>query len=250
MTSTGALAASVGIYPAGRLSFTTTATTRLATGEVVVFSGGTLELGTASEPIHDEASAEIVIRDGLLSTADPGQHLEGVVVVNGTIRVHGRPLLQAFLRLAAAPAAGATTVSASTSAVAAGWQAGDTVLVPRSSQCRVASGACADNETETRDVQSMSADGRQLTLNLPFTVAHPGGRRLDGTVDLLPHVLNLRRNVTIRSENPSGVRGHVLVHGSYVTNCGSATTIARQDRTAPTCTSSRDTNQHRGAIPR
>ena len=212
VTSTGAVATSVGIYPGGRLSFATATTTRLATGEVVVHAGGALEVGTAADPISVAATAEIVIRD-LPFTADPGQHLKGIIVVDGTLRIHGWPMPQAFLRLAAPPAAGATTVAVASSALDAGWQVGDTVLLPKSSQCRVASGPCAENESETRVVQSISADGRTLTLNAPLTFAHPGGRRLDGVVDLLPHVLNLRRNAVVRSENPSGVRGHVLVHG-------------------------------------
>ena len=40
--------------------------------------------------------------------------------------------------------------------------------------------------------------------------AHLGARDLNGVLDFLPHVGNLTRNVVIRSENPSGTRGHML----------------------------------------
>jgi len=211
--TTAAAAASIGVYPGGRLSMSTTATTRLTTGDLVVFAGGALEVGTAVDPISDGVSAEIVIRDLPFGPADTGQHLRGLVVIDGAITMHGWPIPTGFLRLTAAPAAGASTLSLSTSAVDAGWRVGDTVLVPRTSQCRIASGPCAENETEVRTIQAIAAPGLSLTLDEPLTFAHPGGRRLDGTIDLFPHVLNLHRNVIVRSENPAGVRGHVLVHG-------------------------------------
>jgi G8 domain len=114
VTTTTAVAASIGVYPGGHLSFAPQTSTRLSTADLVVFSGGTLEVGTAAAPILDTATAEIVIRD-LPFAADPGQHLRGIVVVDGTIRIHGRPLTQTFLRLATAPASGASTLTVSES---------------------------------------------------------------------------------------------------------------------------------------
>jgi len=197
------------------VTFAPDLTTHLTPADIVVFAGGSLHVGTASDPIHDASTAEIVIRDVLFSS-DPAQHLRGIVVVDGTLRIHGQAVGEVFLRLAAPPSAGAGSLSLAASAVAAGWRVGDTVLVPKSSQCRVASGPYAQNESEARIVQALSADGRTLTLNVPLAFAHSGGRRLDGLVDLLPHVVNTRRNVIIRSENPAGVRGHVLLHGRAV----------------------------------
>ena len=59
-------------------------------------------------------------------------------------------------------------------------------------------------------VQAISADGRTLTLNSALQYDHLGARDLNGVLDFLPHVGNLTRNVVIRSENPSGTRGHML----------------------------------------
>ena len=55
-----------------------------------------------------------------------------------------------------------------------------------------------------------SAGAQQLTLTRPLTFTHPGARDRGGALDFLPHVGNLTRNVVIRSENPSGTRGHTL----------------------------------------
>jgi len=103
---------------------------------------------------------------------------------------------------------GATTIHLTTSALAAGWRVGDEVLLPKSSQCPIATtqGACPD-ETEDQTIAAIADDGLSLTLTAPLAFDHPGARDNQGRLDFLPHVLNKRRNVIIRSENPNGVRG-------------------------------------------
>jgi hypothetical protein len=61
---------------------------------------------------------------------------------------------------------------------------------------------------EERVVQSTG--GSQLTLTQALSFTHPGARDGNGTLDFLPHVANLTRNVIIRSESPSSTRGHTL----------------------------------------
>ena len=60
---------------------------------------------------------------------------------------------------------------------------------------------------------AISSDGRTLTLSAPLSFDHPGARDAMGDLDFLPHVVNKGRNVVFRSEDPDGVRGHVLLHG-------------------------------------
>jgi hypothetical protein len=66
-------------------------------------------------------------------------------------------------------------------------------------------------------IQSVSADGRRITVSPGLSFDHRGARDADGTptllgngIRLLPHVGNLSRNVIVRSENPGGTRGHTL----------------------------------------
>ena len=59
-------------------------------------------------------------------------------------------------------------------------------------------------------IQSISPDGRTVTLASPLSFDHEGARDGDGLLEFLPHVGNLSRNVVIRSENANGVRGHTL----------------------------------------
>jgi hypothetical protein len=70
---------------------------------------------------------------------------------------------------------------------------------------------------EERTIQSISGDGRTVTLSSALSFDHRGARDADGTptvlgngLKLLPHLGNLTRNVIVRSENPSGTRGHTL----------------------------------------
>ncbi|MEZ4676710.1 MAG: G8 domain-containing protein [Caldilineaceae bacterium] len=209
----GAIAQSIGIYPGGLLRFNPAATTQLQTADIVVFAGGTLAIGSPAEPIDADDMAEIVLRD-LPFAADPKQHLRGIVVVDGTLTIHGHPVSKAYIRTAVEPTAGSTVVTLTASAIAAGWRVGDQVIVPKSSQCAIATtqGTCPD-ETEDRVIAAIAADGLQITLDAPLQFDHPGARDQQGNLDFLPHLLNSSRNVVIRSENPAGIRGHILLHG-------------------------------------
>lgn len=207
----GAVALEVGVYPGGTLAFDPAASTRLSAGSVVAFAGGTLTIGTAAAPVGDAVTAELVIRD-LPFSNDLQQYLRGLLVLDGTLRVYGRAFDETFLRTTGEPAQNSATVTLAASALAAGWKIGDTVALPTSAQCAVASGPCAD-QTEDRTIAAVSPNGLTLTLNAPLQFAHPGGRSDTGGLDFLPHVLNETRNVRIRSENPNGMRGHVFLTG-------------------------------------
>lgn len=208
-----AIAHAVGIYPGGQLRFNPAANTQLQSGEIVVFAGGTLTIGNVEQPIGDDYTAQVILRD-LPFENDPKQHLRGIVVVDGAFSIHGRTLMEAFIRTAAEPLRGATTIHLTASALAAGWRVGDELVLPKSSQCPIATtqGTCPD-ETEDHTIAGIAADGLTITLAESLHFDHPGARDNQGRLDFLPHVLNKSRNVIIRSENPNGVRGHILLHG-------------------------------------
>lgn len=211
-----AIAHAVGIYPGGELRFNPAANTQLQSGDIVVFAGGTLVIGTVTQPIGDDYTAQVILRD-LPFENDPKQHLRGIVVVDGAFSVHGHALPETFIRIAAEPLQGATTIHLTTSALAAGWRVGDEVLLPKSSQCPIATtqGTCPD-ETEDHTLAAIADDGLTITLADSLHFDHPGARDNQGQLDFLPHLLNKSRNVMIRSENPNGVRGHILLHARSV----------------------------------
>ncbi|MEZ4731979.1 MAG: G8 domain-containing protein [Caldilineaceae bacterium] len=208
-----AIALAVGIYPGGQLRFNPTANTQLQSGDLVVFGGGILQIGTASQPIDAAVTAQVILRDQPFVN-DPKQHLRGIVVVDGTFTIHGHPLVEPFIRTATEPQPGATTITVAHSAIAAGWRVGDAVVLPQSSQCAIATtqGTCPD-ETEDHTIAAIADDGLSITLAEPVQFQHPGARNNRGQIDFLPHLLNKSRNVIIRTETPNGVRGHILLHG-------------------------------------
>ena len=209
--SQDAVARSVGIYPGGTLTFDQDVDTRLRTADLVVFAGSTLHVGTSEAPIDPSVQAEVIFRDIAFDPNDPTQILRGLVAAGGTVRVSGSPLGDTYLRTAIEPTADSAAITTADSMSDAGWRVGDTVTIPTSQQCAVAAANGCESQTEDRIIVSISGD--TATLDEALTYDHPGARDHNGEIDFMPHVINKSRNVIFRSENPDGLRGHMLLHG-------------------------------------
>ena len=205
----------------GMLVFDSTTDTRLKVTNLEVMAGemgmgtpGVLELGTASNPIAADVTAEIVIANSALGESVPDAEQFGTgIVVLGKLSMHGSVKTPTFVRLAAEPRAGDTTLTLSEAV--AGWKAGDRLVLPdtrhiKESEVTGNGWMNAVNQWEERTVQAISPDGRTLTLNSALQHDHLGARDLNNVLDFLPHVGNLARNVIVRSEDPAGTRGHML----------------------------------------
>jgi G8 domain len=211
-------AAVIGIEAGGALRFTIGHSTALSVGTLLVLPGGALEVGTPAAPVPASVTAQIIIKDlPLNAAADPDQYGTGLVSIDGDVTLYGAVKSPTFVRTALEPRAGHSTLTLERPV--AGWRIGDRIFLPDTRQVP------ADHwfnpgyvlHVEERTIQSLSADGRVIALSAPLAFDHRGARDADGTptvvggtVALLPHVGNLTRNVVIRSENPSGTRGHTL----------------------------------------
>jgi hypothetical protein len=129
--------------------------------------------------------------------------------------MHGAVKTPTFVRLAAEPVAGNTTLTLS--APVSGWNVGDRIVLPdtrhiKESEVTPANGwRNAVNQWEERTVQAVS--GTTLTLNSALTYDHLGAHAVleNSTPEvLLPHLGNLTRNVVVRSESAGGTRGHMM----------------------------------------
>jgi len=192
------------------LTFATTVSTALTVGTLEVLPGGTLTIGTTAQPIASGVTARITIADQPLDLVnDPFQFGTGIVGM-GTVTMCGQPRAPSFVRVAAEPHQGDTSLSLA-SAVS-GWQPGDRLILPDSRQLNW-NQRSSNNlfEIETLALSAVSADGRTLTLAQPLAFDHPGGADGYGVIDYLPHVEDLSRNIIISSQNPADVRGHVLM---------------------------------------
>lgn len=195
----------VSVLSGGKLTFDYSADTRLYVQNLMVLSGGELEAGTASNPISSSKTCEIIyIDEAMDADRDPEQYGNGGLFY-GKVTMHGA-VKTPWGRLGAEVSAGATSLTAVSGP--SGWQANDWVVVPDSRQLDSSGiGTSYTSRTELRQVSSVSS----TTINLAsaMTYAHGGARASDdNSLDYLPHVGNVSRNLIIRSENGSGVRGH------------------------------------------
>jgi hypothetical protein len=192
----------------GRLSFKTDAKTRMKIVNLMVMEGGTLEVGTPARPVASTAAAEIVIAeqapDPAVDPAQVGTGIEGL----GKITMAGATKLPTFARLAKEPLAGQRTLTFEQAL--SSWKTGDRIVIPDTRQLK-------DNERGTTNYVSQdekltiaSVSGAEITLTTPLKYDHKGARDAEGKLEFLPHVGNLTRNVIVRSENPNGVRGHMI----------------------------------------
>jgi hypothetical protein len=191
----------------GTLRFETTANTRLKVENLTVMDRGQLEIGTEFRPVPPNVTAEIIIADQPIDrTNDPDQIGTGIQGL-GKITMHGSVKTPTFARLAREPHAGDTSLLMEKEV--SGWKGGDRLVIPDTRQLR-------SNERglnylpQDEKLQMASASGNQLTLTTPVQYDHKGARNAEGTLQFLPHVGNISRNIVIRSENPSGTRGHMI----------------------------------------
>ncbi len=220
----------IGIDAGGILRFAPAVTTKLRVGTLQVLPGGALEVGTSSNPISASVTAEIIIKNKALNTgSDPDQFGTGLLSIDGTVTLYGATKTPTFVRTAVEPRAGQTVIQLDRPV--AGWRAGDRLFLPDTRQVHPDNWFNENYALQVEEVtlQSVSADGRSITVSPALRFDHRGARDADGTATvlsdgtrLLPHVGNLTRNVVVRSENPSATRGHSLftsrsnVHIYYV----------------------------------
>ena len=205
----------IGIEAGGVLRFAIDQSTRLRVGTLLVLPNGMLEVGSASSPVPASVTAEIIIKDRALNAStDPDQYGTGLLSIDGTVTMHGASKNPTFVRTASEPRAGHSSIALEQPVT--GWQVGDRVFLPDTRQVPTDHwfNASYALQIEERLIQSVSADGMSITVTAPLAFDHRGARDASGAptvvggVALLPHVGNLTRNVIVRSENPSGTRGH------------------------------------------
>jgi G8 domain len=221
INDTSPVAFTVGVH--GTLQFNPTVNTRLCVTNLMVMGDhgmpsmttvGYMEIGTATNPVASNVTAEIVIANTPLGNSLPDPEQFGNGLLNfGKLTIHGSVKTPTFLRVAAEPRAGDTTLRLEQPV--SGWQFGDRLVIPdtrhiKESEVTGTGWINAQNQWEELNVQSISTDGKTITLTTPLQFDHLGARDLNGVLDFLPHVGNLTRNVIIRSESATGTRGHVI----------------------------------------
>jgi hypothetical protein len=209
--STSGVADCLGIK--GTLNFRTDMNTVLRVGNILVYDVGHLIVGTTSNPVSPNNTADIIIANKALdANMDPNQYGTGLLAW-GEVKMHGAVKDPTFIRLATEPLAGQNSIQLSQTPV--GWKVGDRIIIPdtrvgKSTEINWENWQFLQPQWEELTIQNIS--GSMVTLSQPLAYDHKGARDGNGVLDFLPHVGNFSRNVKIRSELPmgSGTQGHVL----------------------------------------
>ncbi|TWU44346.1 Cadherin domain protein [Novipirellula aureliae] len=199
---------SIVIRDGGMLRFDIAGDQSLRVVNLQVLSGGALQIGTEAAP--HQGTAEVVFKDVPFDLAvDPGQYGHGLIAL-GTVTMHGRTLAQTFATLDGEIIAGEDSLAVDGKVT--DWSPGDRLLIPDSRQLfYTANVATGLDRYESLTVAAIEAGQVRLQQGAQFD--HLGARNASGELVFSPHVANLSRNVVLRSENPTGVRGHTMLIG-------------------------------------
>src|SRR5262249_18700564 len=104
--------------------------------------------------------------------------------------------------------AGDTTLTLAQAA--SGWQVGDQLYLPDSTQADVNQTSSYQLQFETATIASISGGGTVITLTSGLQYNHLGGRDANGVLQVLPDVANLSRSVNVHSQSATGTRGYAL----------------------------------------
>jgi len=175
----------------------------LKAANILIYRTGKFICGTNTQPLFPKA--EIVISNTPIASDDTGQFWTGLISF-GEWRFHGMPK-STWHRLVANAKAG--DVMLSLDAPPVGWKTGDKLILPDSRQTAVERkwGDVPDKpiDLQIEEVTVREVNGTLVTLNAPMKFNHFGAG-----VGLMPHVQNQTRNIIVRSESPTGTRGHTM----------------------------------------
>jgi hypothetical protein len=206
------------IEVAGTLRVARTRDTVVSFTHLLILPGGTLDVGTADDPIPCGFRVTLTVRDVPIDVEnDPYQWGNGIINLGHQSRV-GCAKSQAWTELAEDVEAGAVTIRLT---VPAGWQVGDELFLPDFRQ--MDSRRDAAPVRRESPVAIAAIDGDLITLSKPLDFEHRSITSPDGVLVARPRVANLTRNIVVRSENPTGTRGHTA-------NVGPATWDIRYSR--------------------
>lgn len=178
--------------------------TTLRVTHLFVLPGGRLDFGTAEDPLLT-ADLRIIFRDVPVNASrDPFQWGNGLLNFGQQSRVGASKTPRVIIEDASAGATSLTLAAAVT-----GWRVGDELLAPDP----VAPGLNGRPRREAR-LAIMSLNGNVVGLSRPLDFAHVTQKAPDGRVALRPIVVNVTRNIVLRSENPFGTAGHTANVGN------------------------------------
>ena len=155
---------------------------------VLIVDGGKLQVGTEDEPYQHKA--QIVMYGNVLSTEIPLFGAKTLAVRNGTLDIHGKPIMNTWTRLAETIQAGMTVLHVQHNV--SDWEVGGQIVLASTSYSR--------RENEQLTIASISNDGKYITVSTPVKYTHIStSQTIHGRViETRGEVGYLTRNVVVR----------------------------------------------------
>ena len=159
----------------------------LHTHGMLITEGGKLVVGTEDKPF--EARTEIVLYGDVLSTEIPVYGAKTLALRQGSIDIHGKPLMKTWTRLSETAPAGSSVLKLQE---AVDWAPGGKIVI--------ASTSFSQRENEELTIAAVMDDGMTLMLTSPLEYEHISvkqtiaGREIDTSAE----VGYLTRNVVVR----------------------------------------------------
>jgi G8 domain len=176
------------IEVAGTLRISRTQDTVLRFTHLFVLPTGTLDIGTAADPIPASQRVTLVIRNLPIDRVrDPFQWGNGLLNFGRQSRVGAAKL--PWTTLVDSVPAGAATITVEEDPQ--GWQTGDELLVPDTAP---------GGRRREGHVFIAGISGRTIALSKPLDFEHATVVDLDGATVLKPRVANLTRNIVVQTE--------------------------------------------------
>lgn len=200
---------------AGTLKFDRTRNTIFRVTTLINLPNGTLDMGTQADPIPCGVKAEIIFRNVPIDpTKDPFRWGNGLVNFGKQTRV-------GCAKTEKAEAAGSVNAGAITITLAApppaDWKVGDEILLPDTTTPIFSTPTNSAPRRESKATIT-SISGTSITLSKGLDFAHPAVTHpFTGAVVMKPRVLNITRNIILRSEDPTGTPGHTVDIGHDAT---------------------------------
>jgi cell migration-inducing and hyaluronan-binding protein len=179
----------------GKLSFANTLDLELKT-DWIYLPGGELDIGSEAQPFTRKAT--ITLTDNVPNEDINTMGDRGIMMLGGTLSLHGDRTSNTWTKLAKTAKAGSATINVLN---AAGWRKGDVIVL--------ASTDFDPRQAEERTVTAVS--GNTLTLDKPLTYMHFG--EITFGVDERGEVAMLSRNIKIQASEDAAKSyfgGHIM----------------------------------------
>ena len=180
------------IIQGGSLIFDDNQNVNLNAEYIIICDGGSLQVGTHANPFTHTAT--ITMYGTLRSIELPIFGAKVLALRNGTLDLHGSPVGVTWTYLAVTAAAQSNKIQLKDSV---NWNIGDQIVIETTGDY------LSVGQSETNYIQSISSDGKTLTLQSPLKFQHLSiSRTNDGvTVYIRAEVGLLTRNVKFNAVN-------------------------------------------------